>query len=38
MEILNYIKKARELWLALKSKWKVLSVIAAIIIIYLIIT
>ena len=38
MEILNYLKKARELWLALKSKWKALSLIAAIIIIYLIIT
>jgi hypothetical protein len=38
MEILNYIKKARELWLSLKSKWKAASVVVAIIIIYLIIT
>ncbi len=38
MEILKLLKKARELWLALKSKWKALTAIAAIIIIYLIIT
>ena len=38
MELLELLKKVRELWFALKSKWKAISVAVAILIIYLIIT
>jgi len=38
MELLELLKKARELWMALKAKWKTITIVIALILIYLIIT